>query len=283
MTAQCEYSTDVLFKSPSDLKELYPRLISHSTMCFGAKEVMSFLGRSLSGRFRGEQVNDLTDRFKYRLPGVRIKHRMQRNWLKMYDKAGSVLRVEMVINDPEAFRVRRQVKREGESVTQWVPMRKGVANLFRYRDVSMAANSRYLEALTVVDDPAPALRNLDRICERKRTRRGKSVRAFNPLAREDRQLFEALLGGEHQIRGFSNRDVRGRLTELKAIATKGKTAQQLSAVVSRLFNRLHLYGLIAKVPRSRRWRMTKVGLRVFASAIRIREQLFPDAYLAGYA
>jgi len=252
-------------------------------MCFGAKEVMSFLGRNLSGRFRGEQVNDLTDRCKHRLPGVRIKHRMQMNWQRMCDKAGSVLQVEMVINDPEAFRARRQVKREGESVTQWVPMSKGVANLFRYRDVSMAANSRYLEALTVVENPTPALRNLDRICERKRNRRGKSVRAFSPLAREERQLFQALLGGEHQVRGFSNRDVRGRLTELKAIATKGKTAQRLSAVVSRRFSRLHVYGLIARVPRSRRWRLTKVCLHVFASAIRIREQLFPDAYLAGYA
>ena len=58
-----------------------------------------------------------------------------------------------------------------------------MANLFRYREVSVMAKSRYLDALAVVDDPTPAIRALDRITERKRTRDGKSVRAFNPLAR----------------------------------------------------------------------------------------------------
>src|SRR5213596_3484303 len=43
VTAQSEYSTDILFKSAADLNKLYPRLLSHSTLCFGAKEVMSFL------------------------------------------------------------------------------------------------------------------------------------------------------------------------------------------------------------------------------------------------
>jgi hypothetical protein len=51
-------------------------------------------------------------------------------------------------------------------------MRKGVANLFRYRDVSLSANRRYLQALAVVDDPTPAIRDLDRITQRRRTARG---------------------------------------------------------------------------------------------------------------
>jgi hypothetical protein len=40
---------------------------------------------------------------------------------------------------------------------EWVSTRKGVAPFFRYRDVSLKANYRYLEALVVVDDPTPAL------------------------------------------------------------------------------------------------------------------------------
>jgi len=43
VTAQSECSTDILFKSAADLNELYPRLLSHSTLCFGVTEVMSFL------------------------------------------------------------------------------------------------------------------------------------------------------------------------------------------------------------------------------------------------
>ena len=77
-------------------------------------------------------------------------------------------------------------------------MRKGVAYLFRYREVSQQANCRYLEALAVVDDPTPALQQLDDVTTRKKTSSGRGVRAFNPLSREDIQLFKAMMAGEHQ-------------------------------------------------------------------------------------
>jgi hypothetical protein len=144
-----------------------------------------------------------------------------------------------VINDPTAFKVRKRVRRRGKQLTERVEMRKGVANVFRYRDVSLTAKRRYLDALAAVDDPTPAIRDLDKVAERKRTRDGKSVRAFNPLAREDRQLFEAVTSGEHHIRGFTNRELCEQLIEGKVLKSAGQTTQQLSAKVSRLLRRLH--------------------------------------------
>ena len=88
VTAQSELSTDVLFKSRRQLSELYPELLSHSTVCFGAKEVMTFLGRKLRGSVEGEIVSDLSD-FSGRIPGCRIKHRVKENWIKVYDKSRS--------------------------------------------------------------------------------------------------------------------------------------------------------------------------------------------------
>ena len=57
------------------------------------------------------------------------------------------------------------------------------------------------------------IRELHRITQRRRMLQGRSVRAFDPLAREDRQLFEALSSGEHHIRGFTNQDLRAKLLE----------------------------------------------------------------------
>jgi hypothetical protein len=174
VTSQSEYSTDIIFKSSSDLRELFPRLLSHSTLCFGAKDVMGFLGRKLTGHFGGEIISDMKDGvWGRRIPGARIKHRVKENWLKMYDKAGSVLRVEMVINNPEEFKVRKKVTRKNRRVLEWVSMRKGVAYLFRYLEVSRQANHRYLEALAVVDDPTPAMQQLDDITTRKKTASGR--------------------------------------------------------------------------------------------------------------
>jgi hypothetical protein len=94
VTAQSEYSTDILFKSRQHLCELYPKLLSHSTLRFGAKEVMNFLGRKLSGHSQGEIISDLSSFACRRTGGSRIKHRVKENWLKMYDKSGLVLPVE---------------------------------------------------------------------------------------------------------------------------------------------------------------------------------------------
>ena len=48
VTSQSELSTDILIKGRQHLSELYPELLSHGTLCFGAKEVMTFLGRHSS-------------------------------------------------------------------------------------------------------------------------------------------------------------------------------------------------------------------------------------------
>ena len=48
VTGQAEYSTDVLFRKRSELQELMPRLLEYSTLYFGAKDVMSFLGTMLN-------------------------------------------------------------------------------------------------------------------------------------------------------------------------------------------------------------------------------------------
>src|SRR5437773_10431120 len=104
---------------------------------------------------------------------------------------------------------------------RWVDMRKGVAYLFRYRDVSLPANSRYLSALAEVDNPTDAIRTLDRITTRKQLATKGSAKAFNPLARAETQIFRALLDGQHMIHGFSNPDIRNKLKDsphLKDIA-----------------------------------------------------------------
>ena len=275
VTAQSEYATDVIFKRRETLAQLYPKLLSHGTRCFGAKDVMGFLGRRLVGQFQGEVTTSVCDFANVRLPGMRIKHRVQQNWIKMYDKAGVVLRVETVINNPEDFRVRRTMRRKGEPKTLWVPMRKGVAYLFRYRDVSCSANGRYLDALAVVDDPTAKVKELDQITRRNRDASGRTARALNPLSRDDVQIFEAVMNGADCVRGFTNRDVRSRLDGTRHLARLDSDRKR-SAKVGRILHRLHVHGLIAKIPRSRRWRTTRRGQRIMATSLQLRQFNFPQ-------
>jgi hypothetical protein len=278
VTAQSEFSTDILFKTRQDLCELYPKLLSHGMLCFGAKEVMSFLGRKPTGHFQGEVISDLSSFACRRVGGSRIKHRMKENWLKMYDKAGLVLRIEAVINNPEEFRIYKKIKRKGKCRTEWVSMRKGVAHLFRYREVSLMADSRYLDALALVDDPTYTKRDLDRITTRKKDAAGRGCPAFNPLSRSDAELFQAVMDGDHCMKGFTNGDIRLKLQGTSHLRTYGQDTKRESSKISRIFRRFHAHGLIAKIPRTRRWRVTRYGYRVMGTSLYILDQNFPHAY-----
>ncbi len=101
---------------------------------------------------------------------------MKENWLKMYDKFGLILRVETVINQPREFRVFREGIRKGEPQMVWAPMNKGVANLPQYERHAKAANERYLNALSVVDDPRPAYQQVAKQAESKVHKRPKLSR-----------------------------------------------------------------------------------------------------------
>ena len=164
----------------------------------------------------------------------------------MYDKAGSVLRLEMVINDPEGFTVRKEVTRKGKKVIKWIDMLKGVATYFATRMSPLAANGRYLNALAQVDDPTDAIRTLDRITTRKQIAPKRTAKAFNPVARDEVQIFRALLAGQHMIRGFSNPDIRHILKDSAHLNGIANPKRQSSKVM-RILNRCHAHELM--IPR----------------------------------
>ena len=161
---------------------------------------------------------------------------------------------------------------------RWVDMRKGVAYLFRYREVSLAANSRYLTALAELDNPTDAIRTLDRITTRQLLAPNRSAKAFNPLARDETPIVRALLDGQHMIRGFSNPDIRKKLKDSPHLKNITDERRQ-SAKVTRIFNRCHAHGLIAKIPHSRRWRLTKQGRIAMTASIQLRDVQFPITHM----
>lgn len=268
---QAEYATDVMFRDAEALKVPYQDMLKHATLCFSAEDVLTFLGRKLHGQFQGEV---LTDMKKKRFPGARVKHRMKENWIKMYDKFGCVLRIETVINNPREFKVRRRGMRQGEVVLGWFPMAKGVVHMPRYREVCLAANRRYLEALSKVScsDDSPA--RMRRVGQRVRAG-NRSYRALNPVNQEDVKLLSAVMRGEHAIQGFRNSDIRVQLYSEESDRTEQRRQSQR---VGRLLKLLHAHQLIAKIPHSRRWRVSKEGL-VTLSMILVRyEHKYADSH-----
>lgn len=266
---QAEFATDILFPNREALASLYRELIQHALLCFSAQDVLGFLGKKLTGNFQADVLKD----FKTRSEGMRIKHRVGKNWIKMYDKLGLLLRIETVINHPYGFLTRRHGMRKGQRVLGWFPMTKGVTGLPRFAQVARSANHHYLTALSVVNDPAPA-QQLLRLCTSRVQHHQRSYRGFNPAAQEDIALFKALLQGQHHLHGFRNATVRAVL--YPSAPSDRQTQRRLAARVHRFLKRLHVRGLIARIPRSRRWRVSPNGHAFMAMAIKHHDHIYLD-------
>ena len=70
----------------------------------------------------------------------------------------------------------------GRRERRWCEMRKGVANLWRYFEVGMGANRRYLDALAAAVPQGEGVRALDALC-RSRTKHGPRRRPLQPHRR----------------------------------------------------------------------------------------------------
>jgi hypothetical protein len=269
---QAEFATDVLFANRPALGALYQSLQRHAALCMGAEDILQFLGRKLNGNFLGEALSEL----KKRWPGARIKHRIKANWMKMYDKYGVVLRIETVINDPYEFSVWRRGVRKGESCFGWFPMAKRVTNLYRYAEIGLSANKQYLNALAVIDDPTAAYDMLNRACQPIRSS-NKRCRPLNLLNPQDNALCAAVMRGEFALRGFRHRDVAEHLGI--EYSRNPVIQKRQSARLSRRIKLLHTHGLIAKIPRSRRYRVTRPGRQIMAAAVHLRTEYMPPILL----
>lgn len=251
---QVEYATDIVFRHQQDLPPIYDALVRTAVHAVKAENVATFLGRKLNGNYRDELGND----FSTRIQGTRIKHHMGRVSIKMYDKHSLVLRIETTANDVSFFKHHRRVEhRDGTWEMKTAPLKKSIYSLPMLTELMLAANRRYLEFISTLDDPTSGLRNLEKISQPVR-QDDRSLKGFNLFAGEDLDLFLTLVRGEYNISGMKNRHLRERL---------GKKGYQ----VSRLLKRLRAHGLIKKVGRCYKYYLTDLGRRAVATALRLRE------------
>jgi hypothetical protein len=261
---QGEYATDVLVRDAATLTEWYPRLLHHAIEHFGADDVLRFLGRRLVGHFTGEVCTDL----RRRREGTRIKHWVDENSLKMYDKAGRLLRIETTLNNPRRFLVRRAIRRGGRRVVAWLPLRKSIADLRRWVEIARAANARYLDALSVVGEITPSHHLLDPVSQRV-THDGRPHRALRPISPNDAHVFRILLNGKFHVQGIRNEDLR--LALAPPAARDPVERRKASGRITRTLRLLRAHGLLAKVSGTHYYRVTMKGHRVMTTALRFRD------------
>lgn len=250
---QTEWATDIMFQTPRTLANLYPLLVRHAMYHFQSPDVMRFLAQKAHGNFTGEIVTS----FKDRAEGVRVKHWVRGNSVKMYDKAGSVLRIETTLAETADFKVLRPPHDDPDGQLAWRPLRKGVADLHRRAQLSQRSNDAYLDALAAVEDTTPCAHLFDAVSRPVRDL-GRRVRALRLGDHDDIALLEVVARGEFATAGFRNRDLR-RLLYPAASNGARREMRRLSAKTSRRLRLLRAHGIIRKVPKTHRYRLTARG------------------------
>ncbi len=255
---QSEWATDVLFRDSDTLARLYPRFVHHGISSFASPDVMRFLGRKSPNQgqvhpaFKGEIISSV----KHRPEGVRIKHSVNNNSIKLYDKQGSVLRVETTLNNSRDLKVYRRKEGQHGAPRSWKPLRKGIADLHRRVQLSQAANERYLDALAAVSTDATLGEFTNELCRPVRYQ-GKRIRALRLWDLQELKLLECINQGQFLITGLRNRDLVPVLFPYRSDSPKEH--KRACAAISYRLRILRAHGLIAKVPATHRYLVTNKG------------------------
>jgi hypothetical protein len=267
---QSEWATDVLFRSPRELADRYGRWLLHGVTSLGSRDVLRFLGRRTPGQgnLYGALAAEVQTSLRERAEGVRLKHFVNLNSIKMYDKQGSVLRIETTLNSPREMKVYRAKEGDEGGPKTWRYLRKGVADMHRRAEISQAANERYLDSLAAVDDATPLKQLVEPLC-RPVAWKGQRVRALNPLAGDDAALLAAVARGEFHVHGFRNGDLQGLLYD--AAPRSALVRRRRSAAVTRKLRLLRAHRIIKKIPRTHRYQLTDHG-RTLVAAIHAARQ-----------
>jgi hypothetical protein len=254
--AESEYATDVMFRTRADLDRIYPALVHHSVMSFGSEQVLRFLQRRDAKEVKSDRRRGPD--------GVRVKHWLNDNSLKLYDK-GTVLRSEVTLNNPKDFRVWRTSELSPNGDKQWRILRRTVADVPRRAEVSRAATHRHLEALGVVPLKTPLAQEATKICRSKR-KGGQRYRALRPFG-DDAPLLQKVNCLEYAIAGFHNSDIRQALYRP---TPDPKLRRKQAAAISRKLALLRAHGLIRRVPGRHLYHPTPKGRRIITALLSAR-------------
>jgi hypothetical protein len=251
---QVEYATDLAFRSATTLGPLYEQLVRESVISVKADQVASFLGH----RITPQLTQEIGSQFSTRIEGTCVKHRFGKASIKMYDKAGIVLRIETTANDVSFFKHHRKVEhRHGPATRDLAPVKKSIYSLIDLREILLGCNKRYLAHLSALDDFSAGVRALDRLTK-PRDVEGKTVKGINFFESGDTALLEALQNPRVNIAGIRRADL---LPDLEMFSP-GRLSRQL--------RRLRDIGVIKRVKGTYRYYLTKAGRAATAVACRIK-------------
>jgi hypothetical protein len=234
-TLQAEFSLTQVLDRPLSGRIFFEEVIRENLDLGRPDKVQLIFGRRVSKRTPG--------RFRTRVltagvtPSLHVDYK--RTGIKQYHKEGRALRTETTINNPRDFGIGKRLE-----------------NLPALREIGFQANRRLLHVQCTSHDCTigeDAFRQVNEPV----VVNGQRASALRFADRAVQALFSALLVFRLLPRGFSNRELRDHWAPLL-----GKKAQTMTqGQMTYHLRRLRLHGVIERIPKSHRYRVTDSGWR----------------------
>lgn len=233
---QIELSLTQVLDRPVSGRIFFEDVIRENLDIGRPKQVQLIFDRGVTkatpGSFRTRVITDGV------IPSLHIDYKGTR--IKQYHKEGQALRTETTINNTKDFYVGKSLR-----------------NLPALRQIGFAANRRLLEIQTITHDSILAEETFQQL-NRPRMVEGQRVSALRFADPKVQAIWNTLLLFDLLPAGFSNHELRSNLAALLGQPverfTPGRMTYQL--------RRLRLHGLIERIPKTHRYRLTSFGLRV---------------------
>ena len=249
---QAEFSLTQVLDKPVTGRIFFDQVI-HDNLGIGRPDQVGIIfGRRIQrgrkhptpGRFRTRVITaDVT-------PSLHVGYKNSK--IKQYHKLGKAIRTETTINETRDFGI-------GKRLT----------NLPALRQIGFSANRRLLGAQKLSHDPIAGADALAQLTDPVITPAGTRVAGLRLTDQRALALLTVLCIFRLLPHGFTNADLRRHLAPLL-----GKTPDLMtSGQITYDLRRLRLHGLIERVPRTFRYRVTDTGMRSARYLTRLHDRL----------
>jgi hypothetical protein len=232
---QAEFSLTQVLDRPQTGRVFFEQVIRENLDIGRPDQVQLIFERRISRRTPGSfRTRVLTQGV---VPSLHVDYKSAK--IKQYHKEGRALRTETTINNTRDFAIGKRL-----------------VNLPALRQIGFSANRRLLNVQRLSHDCTIGEDAFRQVNEPALSagQRGSALRFADPLVQA---LFAALLVFRLLPRGFSNRELRDHWAPLL-----GKTPQSITpGQMTYHLRRLRLHGLIERVPKTHRYRVTDTGWR----------------------
>jgi len=256
---QLEYSRNLLFKNGRQLDEVYQGLIDRTRRLLDVPRLKTIFGRKrrpFKSNKGGGRLEKIIDQSMHDL--TLFKLHFGKLTLKLYDKGDRVLRVEIIVNNIEELRCGKRLEKLPGMLERLQRM------VVEFLSVVQAAHLSFLDGRQLDALAAPSARG---------TRRTAGVDLQKPRMRA---VAEAVVALAAQPEGFTSQQLARRVRQMQGRSMSAYQHRQAAYDLRKLRGK----SLVERLPKSRRYRVRRPGIRTLAALLLLREKVLKPV-LAG--